>query len=316
MSPMLRIVLRRLALSIPLLLVVSAITFLLESFVPGDPARTLLGLNASPEQYDALRAALHLDRPIAVQYGLYLGDALRGDLGRSLFTDEPVLTMIGQRLPVTLALVVGATAVASLIGVLLGVYSATAGRFARRLTDVVSLLGGALPSFWIALLLVALFAVQLAIFPATGYTPFEESPRQWGASLVLPVVALAIGGVAMIAKVTRDAMLTTLGRDYIRTLRASGIAPASIVWKHALRGAGMPVATTIGLTMIAFIPGTILIENVFTLPGLGTTVVAATNQHDLPVVQGVAITFTAMVITVNLLVDVCYGLLNPKVRAE
>lgn len=313
---MLTIVLRRLALSVPLLLAVSAITFVLESFVPGDPARTLLGLNATPEQYDALRAALHLDRPVIEQYGIYLSGIAHGDLGTSLFTDEPVLRLITQRLPVTVALVIGATVLASLIGILFGVYSATRGTVSRRLLDVVSLLGGALPSFWIALLLIAVFAVRFPLLPATGYTAFAESPGQWAAGLVLPVVALAIGGVAMISKVTRDAMLTTLGLDHIRTLRACGIAPASIVWRHALRGAGLPVVTTVGLTMIAFIPGTILVESVFTLPGLGTTVVSATNQHDLPVVQGVAITFTVLVIAVNLAVDVLYRLLNPKVRAE
>ena len=313
---MLTIVLRRLALSVPLLLAVSAITFVLESFVPGDPARTLLGLNATPEQYDALRAALHLDQPVIEQYGRYLGGIAHGDFGNSLFTDEPVLRLITQRLPVTVALVLGATALAGLIGILFGVYSATRGTISRRLLDVVSLLGGALPSFWIALLLIALFAVQIPLLPATGYTPFAESPGQWAAGLVLPVVALAIGGIAMISKVTRDAMLMTLGLDYIRTLRACGIPPASIIWRHALRGCGLPVVTTVGLTMIAFIPGTILVESVFTLPGLGTTVVSATNQHDLPVVQGVAITFTVLVIVVNLAVDVLYRLLNPKVRAE
>ncbi|MBZ3906046.1 MULTISPECIES: ABC transporter permease [Streptomyces] len=313
---MLPIILRRLALSVPLLVIVSAITFLLESFVPGDPARTLLGINATPEQYDALRAAMHLDQPVVVQYWLYLQDAVRGDLGSSLFSGESVLGLIGQRLPVTLALVIGGTVLATVVGVVLGVFSATRGRVSRRVFDVVSLLGSAVPNFWIALLLVAVFAVKFAFFPATGYTPFAESPGSWANGLVLPVISLAIGGVAFISKVTRDAMLTTLGLDHIRTLRASGIGPASIIWKHALRGCGLPVVTTIGLMMITFIPGTILVENVFTLPGLGTTVVEATNQHDLPVVQGLALTFTAMVIVVNLLVDVLYSLLNPKVRTE
>ncbi|WP_432194291.1 ABC transporter permease [Streptomyces sp. bgisy027] len=310
------IILRRLALSIPLLVIVSAITFVLESFVPGDPARTILGINATQEQYDALRATLHLDQSIAAQYWLYLRDVLGGDFGDSLFTGESVLGTINQRLPVTLALVIGATGLSTLVGVLLGVYSATRGRFSRRLTDVVSLLGSALPNFWLALMLVSLFAVRFPIFPATGYTPFAESPGQWAAGLVLPVVALSIGGVAMIAKVTRDAMLTTLGLDYIRTLRASGVGRSSIIWKHALRGCGLPVVTAVGLTMIAFVPGTVFVENVFTLPGLGTTVTEATNQHDLPVVQGVALTFTVMVIVVNLVVDVLYSFLNPKVRVE
>ncbi|MER5805413.1 ABC transporter permease [Streptomyces mirabilis] len=308
------IILRRLALSVPLLVVVSAITSLLESFVPGDPARTLLGINATPEQYDALRATLHLDKPFVEQYWLYLTGILHGDFGTSLFSGESVLGVIGERLPVTLTLVIGATVLSTLVGVLLGVYSATRGRFSRRLIDVVSLLGSALPNFWLALMLMSLFAVRFQIFPATGYTPFAQSPAQWAAGLVLPVTALSIGGVAMISKVTRDAMLSTLALDHIRTLRASGVRPASIVWKHALRGCGMPVATAVGLSTIAFIPGSILVENVFTLPGLGTTVVDATNQHDLPVVQGAAITFTVLVIAVNLLVDVAYSLLNPKVR--
>ncbi|ULR48134.1 ABC transporter permease [Streptomyces deccanensis] len=310
------IILRRLALSVPLLVIVSAITFLLESFVPGDPARTVLGINATQEQYDALRAAMHLDQPVVVQYWLYLRDAVRGDLGSSLFSGESVLGLIGQRLPVTLALVIGGTVVATVVGVTLGVFSATRGRVGRRVFDVVSLLGSAVPNFWIALVLVAVFAVKFAVFPATGYTPFAESPGQWALGLVLPVISLAIGGIAFISKVTRDAMLTTLGLDHIRTLRASGVRPTSIIWKHALRGCGLPVVTTIGLMMVTFIPGTILVENVFTLPGLGTTVVDATNQHDLPVVQGLTITFTVMVIVVNLLVDVLYSLLNPKVRTE
>lgn len=308
------IIFRRLALAVPLLVLVSAITSLLESFVPGDPARTILGINATPEQYDALRAALHLDKPFVEQYGLYLRDILHGDFGSSLFTGESVLGTIGQRLPVTLILVIGATVLSTLVGVLLGVYSATRGRVSRRLFDIVSLLGSALPNFWLALMLVSLFAIRFPIFPATGYTPFAQSPGQWAAGLVLPVIALSIGGVALISKITRDAMLSTLGLDYIRTLRASGVRPASIVWKHALRACGLPVATAIGITMISYIPGTILVENIFTLPGLGTTVVDATNQHDLPVVQGLAITFTVMVIVINLLVDVLYSLLNPKVR--
>jgi peptide/nickel transport system permease protein len=310
-----RIIRRRLVLSLPLVVIVSAITFALESFVPGDPARALLGVNATPEQYDALRRAMHLDEPLVQQFGLYLRGAVHGDLGHSIFTGESVLRLIGERLPVTLALLIGATLVASAVGVLFGVYSATRGRISRRVVDVVSLLGNAIPNFWVGLVLATVFAVALGWFPATGYVPFAESGADWLASLVLPVTALAIGGVALIAKVTRDAMLSTLRMDYIRTLRASGVTPRSLVWKHALRNSGLTVATAIGLTMISFIPGTVLVENVFVLPGLGNAVVDATNQHDIPVVQGIALTFTVMVIVVNLLVDIVYGLLNPKVRS-
>ena len=298
------------------MIVVTAITFVLESFVPGDPARSLLGVNATQEQYEALRQTLHLNEPLLAQYWLYLSSALHGNLGTSIFTDEAVTQLMGERLPVTLSLLVGGTVLSAAIGILFGVHSATRGRVSRSIIDVVSLLGNAIPNFWIALVLVAVFAVFLGWFPATGYVPFADSPSDWALSLVLPVIALAIGGVAFIAKVTRDSMLSTLRLDYIRTLRASGIAPRSVIWKHALRNSGLVVATTIGLATIAFIPGTVLIENVFVLPGLGSAVVDATNQHDIPVVQGVALTFTVIVIVINLIVDVTYGLLNPKVRTE
>lgn len=313
---MLRIITRRLLLSIPLLFIVSAITFLLASLVPGDPARTLLGLNATEEQYAAVRAALHLDKNVVEQYWIYLQGLFQGDLGRSLFTNEPVADMIATRLPVTLALTIGATVASAAIGVLFGVYSATRGRFSRRVVDVLSLVGNALPNFWVGLVLISLFAVTLAWFPATGWVPFEFSPSMWFASLVLPVFALALGGIALVAKVTRDSMLSTMRLDYIRTLRASGVSEGSIIWKHALRNSGLTVSTVIGLTLINFVPGTVLVENVFVLPGLGNAVVVATNQHDIPVVQGIAIVFTVIVIVVNLIVDIAYGLLNPKVRTR
>lgn len=313
---MLRIITRRVLLSIPLLFVVSAITFFLAYFVPGDPAVTLLGVNATPEQYDTLRQTLNLDKPLVEQYALYLQGVLGGDLGRSIFTNESVAQLISTRLPVTLSLIIGGTVVSAIIGILFGVYSATRGRFSRNVVDVVSLVGSALPSFWVGLILISVFAVGLAWFPATGYVPFEVSPSLWAASLTLPIVALAIGGIALIAKITRDSMLTTLRLDYIRTLRASGIHEGSLVWKHALRNAGLSIATATGLTLIGFIAGSVLVENVFVLPGLGNAVVVATNQHDIPVVQGIALTFTLIVIIVNLIVDIAYGVLNPKVRSE
>lgn len=312
---MLRIIIRRLLLSIPLIVIVSAITFVLETLVPGDPATSLLGVYATPEQYAAVRQTLHLDLPVWQQFGLYLQGMLHGDLGTSVFTHEPVTTIVLSRLTVTLSLVFGATVVATAVGILLGVYSATRGRLMRRLVDVGSLLGSALPAFWVALALMAVFAVGLRWFPATGYVPPGQSITGWLSSLALPVVALSIGGVALIAKITRDAMLSTLRQDYIRTLRASGVSTRSIIWRHALRNAGLSVVTAIGLTMISFFAGSVLVESVFVLPGLGNAVVAATNQHDVPVVQGIAVTFTIVVIVVNLLTDIAYGLLNPKVRA-
>jgi peptide/nickel transport system permease protein len=311
---MLSIVRRRLLVSIPLLLVVSMATFVFQSMVPGDPARTLLGVNATEEQYEALRQTMHLDDPLLVQYGRYVGGLFQGDLGQSIFSHEDVGSAIADRLPVTLTLMLGAVLVAALVGILLGVLSATRGRVTSRVTDVVSLLGSALPSFWVGLVLVSLFAIGLGWFPATGYVPFAEAPGQWLTFLVLPVVALALQGIAAIAKVTRDGMLTALDLDFSRTLRAAGVPERSLVWKHALRNSSLPIATMIGLTCANFVGGTILVESVFALPGLGSLVVDATNKQDIPVVQGVTLVVTALVILINLITDVLYGVLDPKVR--
>lgn len=311
---MLTIVRRRLLISIPLLLIVSLATFVFQSFLPGDPARSLLGDNASPEQYQATRQALHLDQPVLAQFRDYVQGVFRGDLGRSIFTGDTVLGSIGQRLPVTLTIILGAAVLAAVIGVVLGVHSATRGRVTSRIVDVISLLGSALPSFWIALVLVDLFALGLGWFPATGYVPFAQDPGQWLLSVILPIAALSVHGIAAIAKVTRDGVLSALQMDFIRTLRAAGVPPRSLVWKHALRNSSIAIGTMVGLTLVHFVAATVFIETVFALPGIGQMVVDATNKHDLPVVQGVTLTITLIVIVVNLLVDVCYGLLDPKVR--
>lgn len=313
---MLQLIVRRVLLSIPLLVVVTAITFVLQSRIPGDPARSLLGPNATPEQYEALRRQLHLDQPLAVQYLDYIGGVLHGDLGRSIFTGEDVGSTLAGRLPISLSLIIGGTLVALVVGVLLGVLSATRGPVLARAIDVFSLLGGALPNFWVGLVLAAVFAVTLAWLPATGYVGFDESPSLWAASLVLPVVALALSGVATIAKVVRDGVSTAMGMDFVRTLRAAGVPRRVLIWKHALRSSGVGLVTIIGVVFVASLSGTILVENVFVLPGLGSLAVSSTARQDIPVIQGVALAFTVITIVVNLLVDVSYGLLNPKVRVR
>ena len=311
---MLRIVRRRVLISIPLLLVVSLTTFVLESLVPGNLAASLLGENYTQAQYNALRQSMHLNQPLAEQYWRYLTGVFQGHLGDSLVSNESVTTAISERLPVTLTLIVGAVVVAAAVGIFLGVQSAIRGRFWRRLVDVLSLLGVALPSFWLGLVLVAFFAVRLGWFPATGYTPFSTSPYQWLQSLALPVVALSVLGIASISKVTRDGMLSALQTEYTKTLRAAGVSQRSLIWKHGLRNSSVAIATMIGLTAVQFIAATVFIENVFALPGMGLLIVNATVQHDLPVVQGVTLVFTLLVIAINLIIDLCYGALDPKVR--
>jgi peptide/nickel transport system permease protein len=313
---MLRLIGRRLALSIPQLFVVSASTFLLVALIPGDVARTIVGPNATEQQYASLRGSLGLDESLPQRYWDWLSHAVQGDLGTSLFSQESVSSLLGSRLPVTLSLVIGSTLVATVLGVGLGIAGARASGPLGRLVDAIALVGLAIPNFFLGLLLVAWFAVALPLFPATGYVPFADSPSDWLSSLVLPVVTLAVPGVAVIAKQTRDAMREALERPFIRTLRAAGLSRRSLVYRHALRNAAIPVATVVGVVFVAALSGTVLVESVFAMPGLGGLAVQATDQHDLPLIQGVAIEFTVIVIVVNLLVDIAYGWLDPRVRVS
>lgn len=311
-----QLIVRRLLLSLPLLLVVTATTFLLVALIPGDAARTIVGSNGTQEQYEQLRQALALDQPVTARYGDWIGDAVRGDLGTSLFGQQSVVSMLNSRLAVTFSLVIGSTLVATILGVLLGIGGALRGGSFGKLLDALSLVGLAIPNFFLGLLLVAWFAVAMNLFPATGYVDFAESPSEWLRSLVLPVVTLAVPGIAVIAKQTRDAMRDALARPFIRTLRGSGVPRRSIVFRHALRMAAVPVVTVVGLTFVGALSGSVLVESVFAMPGLGGLAVQATSQHDLPVIQGVVVYFTLIVVAVNLLVDLVYGWLDPRVRAS
>jgi peptide/nickel transport system permease protein len=305
---------RRLWLSVPLLFGVSILTFVLESLTPGSPAAAILGTQATPETTAALSRQLGLNQPIYDQYWHWLERVLHGDLGRSILTQEPVTSLLDSRLSVTLSLIVGTVLVSSTIGIALGVASALRGGVLGRAVDALSLTGLAVPSFWLGYLLVLAFAIALPIFPATGYVAIGDSSVDWLRSLVLPVVALSVGGSSIIAKQTRDAMLDVLQREFIRALRARGVSQRSIVFKHALRNALPNVVTLIGLFVVSLLLGTTLIESVFALPGLGSEVVLATSQHDLPVIEGVALYFTLIVVVVFVLVDSICAWLDPKLR--
>lgn len=311
---MLSLIGRRLALSIPLLLIVPTATFLLATLIPGDVTRTILGADASQAQYEQLRRSLGLDEPLVVRYWAWLGHAVHGNLGISLFWQQPVTTLLDSRLQVTLSLVIGSTALAAVFGMILGTLAALHAGVLGRAIDAIAVAGLAIPNFFLGLLLIAWFAVTLRVFPATGYVPLTQSPGGWIRSLVLPVVTLAVPGIAVIAKQTRDAMREVLGRPFIRTLHAAGLPRRSIIGKHAMRNAAIPVVTVTGLIFIGSLSGTVLVESVFALPGLGGLAVQATSQHDLPLIQGVAVYFTVIVICVNLLVDLTYSWLDPRVR--
>jgi len=297
-----------------LVFIASILIFVLEALAPGDVARAILGVEATPARYLALRHQLGLDLPLWLQYWHYLQQVLRGSLGSSIETGQSVVSILQSRLPVTLSLMVLSTIVSAGIGIPLGVVSAIRPGKLGKFVDVISMAGLAVPSFWFGLVLMFIFAVRLGAFPATGYVNFDESPLGWIRSLVLPVVALGLSGTAVLAKTTRDSMLEMLNRDYIRMLRACGVGEWSIVWKHALKNAAVPVVSVLGLVAIHALNGTVFIENVFVLPGFGSLSVSAVLQHELPVIEGVAIYFTLIVVGINLLVDLAYGWLNPKIR--
>jgi peptide/nickel transport system permease protein len=312
----LRVVARRLLLAVPLLFIVSILSFVLVSLTPGDAAQQILGVEATPEQYAALRHAMGLDRPLYTQYWHWLQNALHGDFGVSLITSQPVTQAIDQRLPVTASLIVGALLLTTILGVSIGAFSAVRGGIAGRFVDAFALAGFALPSFWLGAALIALFAVRLHWFPATGYVPFAESPDKWFLALVLPVIALALHSVAAIAKQTRESMLDALSSEYVRMARASGVSRSSIVMRHAFKNASIRVATILGLLTVGLLGGTVFVESVFALPGLGSLAVSSSLGHDLPMIQGVVVYFTVIVVVVNLLIDLAYTWLDPRLRTR
>lgn len=311
MIPML---LRRLVLVIPMIIVVSVIMFLLASLVPGDQARAILGESATPESLEALREQLGLNLPWYHQYLNWALSALRGDLGSSIYSGESVVSILAGRFPVTASLALLSTLVIAVIGICLGLLSALRGGVVGRILDSVSLFGLAVPSFAIAILLVSVFAVTVRIFPATGYAPIEQGLGPWLWALVLPVVALSLGGTTLVAKQMRDSAKEALGKDYVRFLRANGVGEISIVLRHVLKNAAIPTVTILGIGAISALTGTVFIENVFVLPGLGTLATQVTLNHDLPVLLGVGVLFTLVAVVISLVVDVLYGVLNPKVR--
>jgi peptide/nickel transport system permease protein len=305
----------RLIGSLVLLVIVPTVTFFVQGVASANVARTVLGLNASQAQVDAFNHRLGLDQPFAVRYFHWLGGAVHGDLGVSYTTSQSVQSILAPRLDVSLSLIIGSMLVFTVAGLILGVLSATGGKIVGQVIDGVSAIGIAVPNFWLAVILITVFAVQLPLFPATGYVPFAQDPSMWLSSLVLPVIALAFGGVTAVAKQTRDQMLLAVSSPFARTLRANGASEFSLVYKHALRNAAGPVVTVLGIIFVGALSGTVIIENIFVLPGLGSQALQSSLQADLPVIQGISLYFTVIVVIVNVLVDLANAILNPKVRA-
>jgi peptide/nickel transport system permease protein len=299
---------------LPVALLVSFVTFMLIHLVPGDPARVLLGEEATPQSVAALRQQLGLDRPLGVQYGLWLWQAIHGNLGESIQLQQPVIQAIWQRLPVTIELGVASLIFSVALAVPLGVMAATNpnGRL-DWLVNVTSLLGTAIPSFVLGLLLILVFAVFIRIFPPGGYVPFSEDPLGNLRDLVLPAVALGVGAVAVNLRQVRTSMLEVLHEDYIRTAWAKGLRPRQVNYRHALRNALMPLLTIVGLQVGAILAGTFVIETIFLWPGIGALTIQSIFSKDYPVVQGVVLLAALSYMAVNLFVDIGYRVLDPRV---
>ncbi|MFE7243106.1 ABC transporter permease [Streptomyces sp. NPDC057580] len=310
-------VMHRLARMVPLVFLVSVAVFGLVHLIPGDPAVTLAGDNPTPEQVESIRTALGLDRPVVIQYVDWLRHVLQGDLGASLYQRTPVVEGIAGRLPITLSLTLAAMVVALVIGVPAGVVAASRrGSWIDRAVTVLTTIGIAVPSFWLGLVLIVVFSLQLQWFPAVGYTHFTEGPAMWLWQITLPAITLGVHGAAELARHTRSAMHDALGQDYVRTARAQGLPGGRVLAKHALKNAGVPVLTIAGFQFSILMGGAVIVEQIFGIPGLGSLAIDAVIQKDLPVIQGVVLVAALIVMLTNLLVDLAYGYLNPKVRAS
>lgn len=315
---MLRLVIRRLVYSVLLLVLVPTLTFFLEAVVPGNVGQELLGYNASPEQIQKMNQSLGLARPIYEQYGSWLVQALHGNLGRSYYTNQSVTSILATRLPVSLSLIVPAVLVATIFGIGLGLVAgleASNRGWFRRSIDVVAIGGMAIPGYWLAIVLVIFFSIHLHWLPAVGYVSPSSSITGWSRSLVLPVVALSVGLVTGIAKQTREQVSSIMSSDFVRSLRARGLGTRSILLRHVLRAGSVPILTVIGLSCVGALTASVFIESVFSLPGLGSAIVTAASQHDIPVILGVAVCFTVIVIVINLSIDLLYGLADPRSRS-
>jgi peptide/nickel transport system permease protein len=308
-------VVRRLGSMVVVMLVVASLVFIIVRVVPGDPAAVMLGDLATPADVAALRAALGLDRPVHVQFAIFLKQILLGDLGRSIFLDQPVVQAMLDRAELTLLLTLMAVSIAVAISVPVGIVSAVQrGRRLDQALTVGAMLAASLPSFWIGLMLIHYLAVNLGWFPVAGYGPPDSSLADRLRHLVLPSLALGIPSSALIMRFTRTSMLDVLGEDYIRTARASGLAQNRVVLKHALRNAAIPILTVIGLTTAVLMGGAIVTETVFALPGVGRMIVQAVLYRDYPVIQGALLVVSGIYVLVNLAIDLLYAVADPRIR--
>ncbi|MBL0385273.1 ABC transporter permease [Tumebacillus sp. ITR2] len=306
---------RRLLLAVPVIFLVTVLVFSLMHMLPGDPATVILGQEAPPEAVAALREELGLNQPIVTQYLHWIGGVLHGDLGRSLVDHTPVSELLAQRLPVTVELTIGTFVIALLIAIPAGILSATRqGKFLDYISSILAMSGMSIPSFWLAMMLIVLFAVKLGWFPASGYTPFFENPAANLTAMILPMVATAMREAAVLMRMLRSSLLEVMNADYIRTAYSKGQRERVVVLRHALKNALVPVVTTSGLMIAGLLGGLVITESIFSIPGFGKLIVDSIYTRDFVTVQGAVLVSALLVVVINLAVDLTYSLIDPRIK--
>jgi peptide/nickel transport system permease protein len=312
---MIKLIGQRLLAMLPLLLIVSIMTFSFTALLPSDPVDLIIGDRGSEEQYDMVRERLGLNQPFVARYFDWLGRAMHGDLGTSFFNSVRVTDAVLLRMPATLSLTFFSVLISVVVGLGAGIAAALRPRsWVDRLATFGATIGQAIPNFWFGLILVTIFAVSLRWFPATGYVPLHDSFSGWLRSITLPALALGLSTSAAIARQVRSAMVGVLQQDYIRAARAQGLSARRVVLKHALKNALVPVITVLSFQVTILLGGALIVEQVFAINGIGSLAIAAVRQQDIPMIQGIVLVLVLIVMAVQLLTDILYGLINPKAR--
>ncbi|WNM23772.1 ABC transporter permease [Demequina capsici] len=305
---------RRIVTGVGLIATLATLTFFLLQFGSTDTARRIAGQAATEDAVNVVKERLGLDQPVLVRFWDWVTAAVHGDFGKSWFSGQDVVEAVTTRMQVTVTLAVGSVVLTALIAVVLGALAATRRGWLDRAVQVLSVIGQAIPGFLVALVLVLIFAIRLDWFPATGYTKPSDDVGQWLLSIALPITALTIGSIGGVAQQVRGSMLDAFERDYVRTLRSRGLPHRTVVYKHVLRNAAGPALSILGLQFVILLGGAVIVEQLFSIPGIGPAALSATSQGDIPVVMGIVVLTGLIVILVNTLVDVAQAWVNPKVR--
>jgi peptide/nickel transport system permease protein len=313
--PVVRFLARRLAYSLIVLIGVLIVVFALVQLVPGDPVRIALGTRYTPEAYEALRAASGLDRPLVTQFFSYVGSAFTGDLGVSFRNGDPVVQILLDRLPATVSLAVFGIVIALAIALPAGIWSALhEGRFSDAIVRVTSQFGVSIPDFWMGILLIALFATTLGWLPTSGYRPLFDDPGGWFRHLVLPGLVVGLVAAAILTRYVRSAVLEVAAMGYVRTARSKGLSPRVVTFRHTVRNALVPILTITGIQLATILGGVIVVEVVFAWPGLGRLVYNSVAARDYPVIQGAVLLMAVLFLAINLVVDLLYAVVDPRIR--